>query len=806
MSERTPPGDSGSAPKVRSATSRKLSFPSRVRAAIRTATDRVLGADVAWSAAFAVVALAVLASQRCGVSYGTFQVGDVATNDVVAHTDIEIVDHALTEPRRQQARDRVAEVYVHDQGRERRVARELASLFQEGREALEIASLESPDDSTDGARTMLQGRVIEPALGVLLDHRFSADLESAITTALMEVMGQWIAGNKALLERASAVVLIHLPGQREERLTDYDTILDLTEARERARIAVRDDLTLRDSERRALADLAAVFVDANVAFDPAITQSRREAAAAAVSPVIVRIPSGSVLIKEGERVTAENLARLEAARLALPGRLGLVDVLGLAILVLFLAFFLYRYTRYHQRHFKKVEHLHPLLILVMLSTLLLGLGLLWFMQRLVDNLGFPFNQVDLYTYLIPVGAGSILIALLSNGRIAMVYSTFAAVLFGALTGWDFYHAVWALVVQWAGIYAISTYRERAALLRAGLVVGGAGAITALAIEVLQGTLEPLGRTLFASGLAFLGGAIGVGLLVSFALPMFEAMFNVLTDIRLLELSNVNSPLLSQLAVRAPGSYNHSLVVATLAEEAAKSIRANSLLCRVAAFYHDIGKIKKPEYYVENMRGVNPHDRLAPSMSALIISSHVKDGIQLAREAGLPPQIVDIIPQHHGTRLMSFFYERAKNTVDPALGPVKEDDFRYTGPKPQTKEAAIFMVADGVEAAARTLDPPTPQRLREVIEKITNAIVLDGQLDECDLTFADLNRIKEAFLRTLVSFHHQRVDYPGFEFKRPKGEKGTAKKGASEKATPSPPGEAQRGPRVIAGGGGSDRPA
>jgi putative nucleotidyltransferase with HDIG domain len=806
VSDRSAAGESGASKKPRSAKSRKLSYPSRVRAAVRTATNRVLAADVAWSAAFAMVALAVLASQRCGVSYGKFQLGDVATADVVAQTDIELVDHPLTEPRRQQARDRVAEVYVHDQERERRVARELASLFQEGRDALELASKETPEDPAEGARVLLQGRVPEGALRVLLDHRFSPELESAITEALMEVMGGYVAGNKALLERSGTVVLIHLPGHREERLTEFREILDLTEARERAREIVLDRLTLGAGERRALADLAAVFVDANVAYDPSTTHSRREAAADAVSPVVVKIPSGTVLVKDGERITGETLARLEAARLASPGRLGLVVIFGLAIVVLSLAFFLYRYTRYHQRHFKKVEHLQPLLIVVMLGTLLLGLGLLWFVERLVDNLAFPFNQVELYTYLIPVGAGSILVALLANGRIAMVYSTFAAILFGALTGWDFYHAVWALVVQWAGIYAISTYRERAALLRAGLVVGGAGAVTALAIEVLQGTLEPLGRTLFASGLAFLGGAVGVGLLVSFALPMFEAMFNVLTDIRLLELSNVNSPLLSQLAVRAPGSYNHSLVVATLAEEAAKSIRANSLLCRVAAFYHDIGKIRKPEYYVENMRGVNPHDRLAPSMSALIISSHVKDGIQLAREAGLPQQIVDIIPQHHGTRLMSFFYERAKNTVDPSLGPVKEDDFRYAGPKPQTREAAIFMLADGVEAAARTLDQPTPHRIREVIEKITNVIVLDGQLDECDLTFADLNRIKEAFLRTLVSFHHQRVDYPGFEFKRPRGERSAGKKGAPAKTPRPPSGERPSGPRIVAGGGGSDRPA
>ena len=176
--------------------------------------------------------------------------------------------------------------------------------------------------------------------------------------------------------------------------------------------------------------------------------------------------------------------------------------------------------------------------------------------------------------------------------------------------------------------------------------------------------------------------------------------------------------------------------------------------------------------------MNPHDRLTPSMSSLIIASHVKDGIKLAREAGLPEQIVDIIPQHHGTRLMGYFYEKAKNNADPSLGPVKEEDFRYPGPKPQTREAAIFMLADGVEAAARTIDEPTPNRLKEMIRKITNAVVLDGQLDACDLTFADLEKIQNAFHRLLVGMYHHRVDYPGFDFNKPdKGEKPEARGGA-----------------------------
>jgi putative nucleotidyltransferase with HDIG domain len=289
----------------------------------------------------------------------------------------------------------------------------------------------------------------------------------------------------------------------------------------------------------------------------------------------------------------------------------------------------------------------------------------------------------------------------------------------------------------------------------------------MAVELLRGGLEPLPANLYGAGLAFVGGAVGAGLLISFSLPLLEGLFDVLTDIRLLELSNLNNPLLSELAVKAPGSYNHSIVVGTLAEEAAKTVGANSLFCRVAAFYHDIGKINYAEYFVENQRGSNPHDRLSPSMSALIISSHVKDGIKLSRDAGLPEQIIDIIPQHHGTRLMTFFYEKAKSSTDPSLTEVKETDFRYPGPKPQTREAAIFMLADAVEAAARTVDEPTPNRLREVIRKVTNSVVLDGQLDSCDLTFADLERIQEAFLRLLVSIYHHRVDYPGFDFRIPR---------------------------------------
>jgi putative nucleotidyltransferase with HDIG domain len=745
---------------------RKLNLASRVRGRLRRAADWVLGADAFWTAAFLVVTLSVVGSQRCGQSFEQVSVGEIAPRDIRASYDVDVVDEALTEERRQQARDEILDVYVHDSERRLHLSQQLSAVFSDGRAAAEEAATLGVD-SGSVIHERLDGRVPAPVLDSLRRANFDLMLERPLTSAVTRVMSNMIIGNKALLDREPAIVLVRLPGERARRIESYESITDVQQAREELQRLLREQLSIKGEDRRAMLDFAVSFIDANVYMDSEATYRRRETAATAVPPVLVRVASGDLMIRKGERITEDAFEKLEAARRQSRGGLHFVDALGLLLILCMMAFFLYRYSSYHQRAFRKLAHLYALLVLLLLSMMLLTQAIMWLAGEVVDSLPAPFNVLNSYHYLIPLGAGAILVALLANGRIATVYSAFAAVLFGGIRGADFYLMLWAFIIQLSGVYAISTYRERAALLRAGLVVGGVGAASVLAVEILRNGLEPLPRALYGAGLAFLGGAVGVGLLISFSLPLLEWLFNVLTDIRLLELSNINNPLLSQLAVKAPGSYNHSLVVGTLAEEGAKAIGANSLFCRVAAFYHDIGKMNHPEYFVENQRGVNPHDRLSPSMSALIIASHVKDGIKMAHEAGLPEQIVGIIPQHHGTKKMTFFFEKAKNASDKSLGPVKEEDFRYPGPKPQTREAAIFMIADAVEAAARTIQDPTPNRLREMIRKVTNSIVLDGQLDQCDLTFADLERIQEAFLRLLVSMYHRRVDYPGFEFGRPK---------------------------------------
>jgi putative nucleotidyltransferase with HDIG domain len=257
---------------------------------------------------------------------------------------------------------------------------------------------------------------------------------------------------------------------------------------------------------------------------------------------------------------------------------------------------------------------------------------------------------------------------------------------------------------------------------------------------------------------FVNGIISSFLVIGL-LALFEYLFNVLTNISLLELSDFNQPLLKKLILEAPGTYQHSLVAGSISEIAAESIGANALLARVGAYYHDIGKLEKPEYFSENQEiNLSKHDKILPSISKLIIVNHVKDGIDLAKKYRLSPLIVEFISQHHGTSLTYYFYCRALEDMEKE-GDVKEEGFRYPGPKPQTKEIAIVMLADSIEAATRTLEEPTPARIEEMVRKIINNKFIDGQLDECELTLKDLEKIASSFIRVLSAMYHSRIKYP-----------------------------------------------
>jgi putative nucleotidyltransferase with HDIG domain len=318
--------------------------------------------------------------------------------------------------------------------------------------------------------------------------------------------------------------------------------------------------------------------------------------------------------------------------------------------------------------------------------------------------------------------------------------------------------IYSLLGGIVGAHGVRHCTSRGTVYAAGIKVSVVNMALALSFQTFNNALFTM-QTVYVLFFALLSGFICAGF-VSSLIPLIETLFQYTTDIKLLELANLNSPVLRELMVKAPGTYHHSVVVGNLVEAAAESIGANPLLARVSAYYHDIGKAAKPLYFIENQAGEeNRHDKLTPSMSALILISHIKEGAEMARENRLGQPIIDIIRQHHGTALIKFFYERAKSQAAVTGQNVEEKDFRYPGPKPQTREAGIVMLADCVEAASRTLVNPTSDRIQGLVQKLINNVFIDGQLDECELTLKNLHEIARSFTVILNGIFHHRIDYP-----------------------------------------------
>lgn len=400
------------------------------------------------------------------------------------------------------------------------------------------------------------------------------------------------------------------------------------------------------------------------------------------------------------------------------------------------------YLWQHEREIWETDRLLVLWSLVAVGTV--GLALVFGAPR--------FNN-----YLAPAPAGAMLLSILLRPRPALFSSAAFAVLVGLAADQQFQAVAVVFIGGLVGVFACRNVHRRSDFGAAGLLVGVAGATAALAVGLLEGLpIYPdiAANAGYAFGSGLLAAVIAVGVL-----PFLEQFFGLITPIKLLELASPAHPLLRRLQLEAPGTYHHSIMVANMAEAAAEAVGADSLLARVGTYYHDIGKLRRPAFFVENQVGIdNPHDKMTPSLSALTIGAHVRDGIDLAREYALPQPVAEFIPQHHGTALLTYFYHQALERGDP----LDEFAFRYEGPKPQTPEAGVVMLADAAEAAVRSLNRPTPDRLEEVVRRIIRDKLEDGQLDECGLTFRDLGRIASAFARILAGVLHPRLEYPDLE--------------------------------------------
>jgi cyclic-di-AMP phosphodiesterase PgpH len=727
--------------------------------------ERLFETRSVWSLVFVACLAPLMAGPGISQPLQVPPVGAAVSTDIIAPSTLEMIDQAATGDLRAAAAAAVLPVFDLNTGALKDALSTVHRLFDEGRRAYGAPPGRGtiPGGSGHGLKEGMEVQAPRETLAYLSADGFSREVEERLARVLETVFARRIVGGRSGLPRTGRVMLRETPALLESRVERLDDPLTLNEARRLADEAHRS-AGAGSAERRALLPFLSDLIVPTLTYNGAVTEARRQEAAARIEPLLLRIPKGKVLLRAGEVVSegaartlrAFNDARDPTAR----GRVLLANMLFTCLLL----FFMSRYVFFYQKSYRNERHLFALMIVLTVLNLLIDQGFVWVYGHVVGNLKVePYADPALARAMMPVAVGAMLTTLLANARVGMAYALFYVPLFGMMTGWDLPLVLFALISNLAAIYGISAYQRRSAIIRAGLVVGGVNMVVVLALLMLSGRTSPLS----AVGMQMLSGLAGgilVSVLVSFLLPILESLFNVLTDVRLLELSNLNNPLLRRLAVEAPGSYNHSVIVGTLAEAAAEAIGANALFCRVAAYYHDVGKMLKPDYFIENQRtDGNRHDGLSPHLSAIVIASHVKEGYELARSYGLPKQVLDIIPQHHGTRRINYFFQKAKRREDPKVEEIQESDFRYPGPKPQTREAAIFMLSDSIEAAARTLEDPSPARFKGLIRKIVSDVVLDDQFSESDLTFSELETVSAAFLRTLSSIYHHRIDYPGFDF-------------------------------------------
>lgn len=480
-------------------------------------------------------------------------------------------------------------------------------------------------------------------------------------------------------------------------------------------------------------------VKANYFFDQSKTDEAIKEALKGVSKVMIK--KNQIIVKEGEPITQKQINIL--TELGLIGEDISKDYIYTYIILFFYVLFvlILQYI-YMKNENNKILNNTKLVFLILLLNLL----------SLIIARVFTLVSV----FLIPIACTPILMTVFLGSKISIIINSFNLLFIGIIIGFDPQIILVAIVANIISSLTLKKVNQRNDILYSTAYLAVSSAIIVLSSGILlsNNIKRILIDVALATGGAFISGILAMGLL-----PFLESSFNLVTNMKLLELSNPNNLLLKRLLMEAPGTYHHSIMVANLAEVAAEEVGANPMLVRVGAYYHDIGKIKRPFFFGENqLGGVNPHDKISPALSTTIIISHVKDGLELAKEYDVPTIVTDMIAQHHGTTLVKYFYYTLKNNSEnPDL--IKEDDFRYPGPKPQTKEAAIIMMADSVEAAVRSIQEPTLDKIEAMVNNIIKDKLNSNQLNECDLTFKDLEVIKACFLKVLKGIYHHRIEYP-----------------------------------------------
>ncbi|MGH9971578.1 MAG: HD family phosphohydrolase [Pyrinomonadaceae bacterium] len=702
-----------------------------------------------------VTTLLLLSGYSSGFSEN-YKEGEVVRRTVVAPADVTTIDIAETEKRRAAARESTRPVFNFDSTRS-------ASSAQSFRAAWE--DLKNQVTSKAKTKPMWSGEGGPAVARAIIAHGFD-ESELERLTALMRQIGDGYIYDDSDSDRLKQeIVLVDVRNPEAQMIvpSPRTRMTPLSATRRNLELQVFNLPGWSPDEKTALVEAMVPLIRPNVVLDETATATAREAEANKITTVPISLKRNQVIAREGDTVTAGMLAQFAAIKSTVRSGRPWHYLVGLLVIVFAVYWSVWKFTEHRSSStmlsLSKRRAFALVGSAIVVQTALMRVGFIFGDSVAARMVRAPFNDPAIWNFAIPFAAAALLVVMLVDTQLAFLTGIITALFAGMLAPSGIQLAVFAMISCSAAVYGIGKYRERQSVTLAGLFTACANVIMALALIAYAEQPLTLNTVILAIGCGFAGGLLSA-IFAAGGLPINESVFGILTDVKLLELSNADLPVLGQLALRAPGTNQHSHAVGQLAEDACRAVGANPLLARIGALYHDIGKLAAPEYFVENQQGNNPHDHLRPSQSAKIITSHVTYGMRLAKEIGLPKKIADFIPQHHGTRTLHFFLRKAEAQAKPGEA-INEKDFRYPGPKPEFKEAAIMMLADSCEAAARSLARPDPQNIRIIVVKIVDAIISDGQLDDCDLTLRELTTIREALISALTAIYHARIDYPGF---------------------------------------------
>jgi hypothetical protein len=721
-----------------------------------------------------VLLLSVIQSSTPAKKVNRLNLGEIAPSDIVAPFDLTVQDLDATNRLKAEAEKSVLPVYTYDPNVYANTEEKVHRLFAMGWAWVQKnPSGQKAEELRASVLDLLGLDLDADDVATLIRLKFPKDIEDILTGISAKIFSQGIVLSKNLFIRGEQerglMLLTLLDGERAVKAGD---ILDLKESEGR----FAEELGKIDIPQRTqtlLASLAQIFLSPNITYNGIETENRKSQAKARVEVVTNTIKKGRVIIRKGDEAGADAVRTIGLYSQRMEGRSRwLPDFAGSVLLYafLFLALWLYLNSFQKKEAAERTFRMIGLFLVGSLALYKLTLLLAGTISTSLNSSALSGNGTTQYA--IPFQVGTLMFAFLLGDQLALSFAALNSLAAGFLLGASYDIMLFAFIGGLAAIYGVRHFRKsgRAATLRAGFLV--VPAVNIVAILVLHLIERRSGFSVFSAEviMGILGGIVSAAL-AYLLLPAVETAFGFVTAAKLLELTNSELPALRQMAQEAPGSYHHSLVVATLAEKAAEDLGLDAQLAKAGALYHDIGKTKMPEYFIENRsRESDLHKDLTPAMSTLVIINHVKEGVEIARKIKLPRALREIVEQHHGNSLVRFFFNKAKQTYDPEQQKVGEESYRYPGPPPQTKEAALVMLADSVEAASRSLRAPTKDNLKRVITDIFNTYLQDGQLDDCDFSLRELRAVASAFLTILFAIYHPRVEYPGFEFEAKKARK------------------------------------